>query len=700
MADPKRSVASLDDSDDDAPLAPPKVEDKPVSNVSPAKSAKRTASQAKGKATKTTKPVKEEAKAGPTAAKRSKAANGNAKKSSTPAEAERKRKPAKKTTAAAAKGKKGAAAGKKKAGSKKAGSATSSQNENGDADEEEEEDIFKWWEVPEHPEGIQWKTLEHNGPCFPPEYVPLPDNVHLLYDGVPYKLEPAAEEVATFYAQMLEREYIHKPQFNKNFMADWKTTMTPEEKKHIKSLSKCDFSIIHAHFCAQRDARKAATKEEKEQRKKETEAVKQEYGYCVIDGHRMPVGNFRIEPPGLFQGRGSHPKMGKLKRRVMPEQVIINIGEGATVPKPPAGHRWAEVRHDSKVTWLASWTENVQNQNKYVRLGNDSHVKGRSDLKKYETARMLKSHIDKIRADYTRDLKSKLMEERQRATALYFIDRLALRAGGEKDADEQADTVGCCSLRVEHVTAKPDDMIEFDFLGKDSIRYLNTVKVEHQVWKNIGHFQKNKEEGDDLFDRLNPPTLNAYLKTLMPDLTAKVFRTYNASITLQEQLKNTPVDGSVDEKMLAYQRANREVAVLCNHQRAPPKTHDQQMERLDGKIDDIREQLKASTKERRTLKAEARKMNEVPAKTLKKLESLKKKIATLEGRLKKQEIAKTDKAEGKTIALGTSKLNYLDPRISYAWCKKFGVPVTKVYNRTQRNKFVWANYLAEADFVF
>ena len=39
-----------------------------------------------------------------------------------------------------------------------------------------------------------------------------------------------------------------------------------------------------------------------------------------------------------------------------------------------------------------------------------------------------------------------------RATALYFIDKLALRAGNEKDPDESADTVGCCSLRVEHIS--------------------------------------------------------------------------------------------------------------------------------------------------------------------------------------------------------------------------------------------------------
>ena len=39
-----------------------------------------------------------------------------------------------------------------------------------------------------------------------------------------------------------------------------------------------------------------------------------------------------------------------------------------------------------------------------------------------------------------------------RAVAVYFIDKLALRAGNEKDADESADTVGCCSLRVEHLS--------------------------------------------------------------------------------------------------------------------------------------------------------------------------------------------------------------------------------------------------------
>lgn len=68
--------------------------------------------------------------------------------------------------------------------------------------------------------------------------------------------------------------------------------------------------------------------------------------------------------------------------------------------------------------------------------------------------------------------------------------------------------------------------------------------------------------------------------------------------------------------------------------------------------------------------------------------------------LKKLELQITDKEENKDIALGTSKLNYLDPRISVAWCKKHNVDLSKVYSKTSREKFRWAIDMATADFHF
>ncbi|KNC72143.1 eukaryotic DNA topoisomerase I, catalytic core [Sphaeroforma arctica JP610] len=94
------------------------------------------------------------------------------------------------------------------------------------------------------------------------------------------------------------------------------------------------------------------------------------------------------------------------------------------------------------------------------------------------------------------------MSIRQRGTALYVIDRLALRVGNEKDTSEEADTVGCCSLRVEHVTMEGDNQITLDFLGKDCIRYINTVEVIPQVYKNIKIFMQGKAPDIKIFDRL------------------------------------------------------------------------------------------------------------------------------------------------------------------------------------------------------
>jgi DNA topoisomerase-1 len=89
------------------------------------------------------------------------------------------------------------------------------------------------------------------------------------------------------------------------------------------------------------------------------------------------MGNYNMEPPGLFRGRGEHPKTGSVKTRCFPESVSLNLSEDCCVPKCSLpGHAWQSVRHDPTVTWLCSWTENVQNQIKYVMLAASSSFKG------------------------------------------------------------------------------------------------------------------------------------------------------------------------------------------------------------------------------------------------------------------------------------------------------------------------------------
>jgi DNA topoisomerase I len=76
------------------------------------------------------------------------------------------------------------------------------------------------------------------------------------------------------------------------------------------------------YFEAKKEEKKKLTRDEKAVIKKERDELEATYKTCVLDGRKENVGNFRIEPPGLFRGRGKHPKTGKLKVRPRPNYTI------------------------------------------------------------------------------------------------------------------------------------------------------------------------------------------------------------------------------------------------------------------------------------------------------------------------------------------------------------------------------------------
>ncbi|KAK5056628.1 hypothetical protein LTR84_012160 [Exophiala bonariae] len=661
------------------------------------------------------------------------------------------------------------------------------KEESADPDDQDEEEEVKWWEDPTKGDGTnKWETLQHYGVVFPPPYEPLPKNVRLKYDGVPVKLHPDAEEVAGFFGSMLNSTHnVENPTFQKNFFDDFKDILKKTggatdrngEKVQIKEFSKCDFRPIFEHYDAQRAAKKLLPAAERKALKAEKDEAEAQYMYCIWDGKKQKVGNFRVEPPGLFRGRGDHPKTGRVKTRVQPEQITINIGKEATVPPPPEGHKWKEIKHDKTGTWLVMWQENINGNYKYVMLAANSDIKGQSDYKKFEKARELKKHIDRIRKDYRKDLKSELMADRQKATAMYLIDQFALRAGNEKGEDE-ADTVGCCSLKFEHITLRAPATVIFDFLGKDSIRFHEEFEVDPQVFKNLKIFKKApKSEGDDIFDRLTTTQLNNHLKNYMPGLTAKVFRTYNASFTMSRLLTEMKSEGTIAEKIKDYNDANRKVAILCNHKRTVAAGHANQMEKLgdrlkglkyqqwrvkqmmidvDPKIkkkkgaeyfqlpDDIDEAwilehqaylveeqrtkiTKKFEKENEKLKAEGEKEMKHKeleerldaAKDLEKkfkkenktkkieaegkspsIEKLDENVKKFDARIATMSLQAEDKENNKEVALGTSKINYIDPRLTVVFSKKFNVPLERFFSKTLREKFEWAIQSVDENWTF
>lgn len=545
-------------------------------------------------------------------------------------------------------------------------------------------DLTKYWLVQQFPLQIvtnlqeggtkkkKWTTLKHNGVLFPPPYVP--HNIPLLYDGIPIILTPDAEEIATMYAKHLEGEYIKDKVFNKNFWKDFKKYLDPT----IKDFEKCNFELIRQHILKKKEI--VISKEEKEKNKIIRESYEAPYKIATIDNKQEVVGNFRVEPPNIFIGRGCHPKLGKIKPRLYPKDIIINIGKGEPIPIPNIEGKWKKVIHDNMVEWLASWSDPISGKAKYVWLGSQSSFKAESDLNKFELARKLRKKIKKIREENNIKLTSPNIKDRQIATALYFIDNLALRVGNEKGSDE-ADTVGVTSLRVEHVKLGEKLSISLDFLGKDSIRYIRNITVTNDVYNNLQDFMATKSSTADLFDKITSSDLNKYLQEFMKNLTAKVFRTYNASYLFQKELlkASTKFDTTLDDISKInflydeYNKANAKVALLCNHQKKITESFNSQLDKISIQIKELKKKAKAQTDKAKKLK-------------------IKNKIKTL---ISKREV----KTELKGVSLETSKTNYIDPRITIAFMKKHNMPIDKLFSKTLQEKFWWA-FDVDQDFKF
>ena len=569
----------------------------------------------------------------------------------------------------------------------------------------------KWWEKEDNNEGKEpgtnWNYLEHHGVQFPAEYPAK--GLTITYDGTPVLLTPFQEEMAYYWCQSVGTEWETKEEYRNNFIRQFSALF--KDRKYTK-LDLFDFTTVieliqqrKEERAAELAQRKTWTTEQKMKLKKEKEDKDAIYGYAIVDNTREKVGGYTIEPPTLFKGRGVHPKSGIFKPRTYPEDITINVSEDAPVPKcTMPGHAWKHIDHNKGVTWLAFYKdEAINNSFKYFFLSANSRLKGQNDMKKYEKARKLKAQISKIRGDYMSKIKSNDMYQRQIGTVAYFIDKLALRVGNEKNDEEEADTVGCCSLRKEHVELMPDNQVKFDFLGKDSMRYENTVSVDPHVYNNLKDFMKGKKEEEDLFDSINPSKLNEYFSGLMENLTAKVFRTFNASSTLDQELNATNLDQalSVEDKYKFYNDANKKVAILCNHQKTVNKDFDQRLEKQQKRVDEMEEYLGELKEHLKLLKKGKRgyeNKDEIDENSVAKIkkrfpvtsDSTTEAISKMESKVHKEKLKLDERIETKNVSLGTSKINYNDPRISVSWCKRNSVPIERIFSKELRSKFTWA----------
>ena len=564
--------------------------------------------------------------------------------------------------------------------------------------------------------------LIHNGILIPEPPTPL--GLSIVVRGRLVALTPKQEEMALAWARKLGTPYVQDPVFVANFMQDFSAALgiepplTPDE---------VDFGPCIRVIEAERQAKAQMTPEERKalaaQRKAAREALKAKYGYAIVNGQRVELGAYMAEPSGIFMGRGQHPLRGRWKEGARQSDVTLNLSPDA--PRPEGD--WAEIVWQPESLWVARWQDKLSGKQKYLWLSDAAPIKQEREESKFDKAIQLDAEIERVRERIRQDLESEDPRRRMLATACYLIDALCLRVGDEKDPDE-ADTVGATTLRPEHVTIRADGMVEFRFLGKDSVEWHKRLKPPAVVLDNLrelvrharpsnsspnGHPTRDKPQ---LFPDIDSQDVNTYLSSILPGLTAKVFRTHHATAAVRESLDSSGVRKEHPEyvKWQATVMANLEAAMLCNHTKKASgnwaamrerykerqRKAEERLARCDQQVRELSEALAALREEAR----EKERAADSPEQRRRLRERYAQKIVKAQARLEeaKERRAKAQEALGKikaqaTIAskkrtwnLGTSLKSYIDPRVYHTWGQSVDYDVlARYYPTVLQRKFAW-----------
>jgi DNA topoisomerase-1 len=543
------------------------------------------------------------------------------------------------------------------------------------------------------------KQLIHNGVLIPKyEYKKL----HIFVRSKRINLTPQQEEMAVAWVRKLDTEYVKDPVFVRNFFRDFRKALNINEDVSPEAF---DFSVVWDYVLKERERKLSLTREERkilaQQRKALREANKEKYGYAIVDGVKVEVSSYVVEPSSIFMGRGKHPLRGKWKSGAGEEDMILNLSPDAQIP----GGSWKKIVWQPNSMWVAKWRDRLRGKMKYVWLSEASSIRQKREIEKYDLANELGSQISKVRTYIWSHLQSEDSFAKKVATVSYLIDELSLRVGDEKDRDE-ANTVGATTLRPNHIKTESDGWTAFSFLGKNAVRWRKKIKLPEQVTSNLREFIA--EANSTVFNGIRSKDVNLFLGEAMAGLTAKVFRTHHASGAVRSHLMDVKVTRSDPDHYKKYvaTMAKLQAAIVCNHkkkvsdnwpivlhkkQEAVRKSKDR-LSKRKNKVMKRREKIKelyakrkvAKRKRKKTITRRINKERQQLQKDLKRLSKAKEKVDE-----KKTKVTLMKKTKG--YNLNTSLKSYIDPRIFYEWGKDIGFDWKLHYPKALQRKFSWVD---------
>lgn len=487
----------------------------------------------------------------------------------------------------------------------------------------------------------KFKTLEHNGVIFTQPFKP---NGRKLNNE---PLTPLAEEMLYQFTGKLETVYVNNPTFIKNFYKCLKPELTetqqllkfPDDYQQLFSELKQDIQEHKEHM--------ESTKEERKQRSVE---LKEKYGFAYVDGVKQPLGNYIIEPPGIYVGRGNSPLMGLWKYRTEQKDIVLNyVGQN-----PPPGD-W-KIEHNRNVLYIAYYNIDVGHitqKRKEIRFGTKSNITAERDKLKFKKSKKLLNKWDEIQNTILSDVEKGIEE----ALIAWLIQYTSIRIGTERDNTESENVVGASTLKVKNIIILSDTSFKLKFIGKDSIEFCETyTDINYVVIASLKKLIADKSKNENLFG-VNAKDVNRYLDSLLPGLTAKVFRTAWASKLILEEIKGLHKLTLEQLKAILIK-----VSKKLNHRKAITQGDKNTIEKLKTKIEEL-EQTAKTKKQRERLK------------------ELKKKL-----KFKKDSLG---------MNINTALTNYINPVLIFDICKRFEIDVSKIYNKGLLERFSWVLELFE-----
>lgn len=529
------------------------------------------------------------------------------------------------------------------------------------------------------------KTIEHNGVIFPeiPEYV-TKNNFKLANETIP----DLAKEML-FAWSTLKDNYAKDKVYVKNFWSCLKPELTSKQQK-LKFPE--DFGKVLQNMANIKTQYSEKKKEYNKAHKKEVEKQKadkkEKYGYATINGEKVEIANPLIEGPRIFIGRGDCAYRGSWVYRVEPEDVVLNSTK--KISCPVKGHNWGKIVKKNTMG-IATYTEwvgvNGLKINKTIWLANTSEGKANNDQHKFEKARLIDKNWKKITHIIKDWCESDDKYDQQVGCCAYLVANFGIRAGNRSGARENG-VVGASTLKVGNVILHDNNEVELKFLGKDSMEYNGTRKVDPIVYKILKSLQKGKDKNDKLFSSINSGDVNWLFKNMsikgLEDLTNKNFRTYYGTSLLAKEIQKRDWSKDMTDKQFKnqYDDCVLEVAKKLNHKKTISK---EQLAKLDesskGKLQKAKERLKSVKEkvENKIYQLEEKK-HKLQTKKPKGYTNMIKEITQEEREWKDWLVEETQyfkdikselkgKLENKDISLGTSKQNYSNPSIAYSLAK-------------------------------